>query len=194
MTTSYADAFVESAKRALGATEVRSGFVAPVGGQEFEPLSPGAHIARLYGLIDLGKQDGIYGPKHQVLLMFEVLDAKRDDGEPYIVSKRTGFSMNEKATLRSIVGSWRGKKLSNDEAKSFDLQTLLGKQAQLQISHNDGKDGRVYANIAGVFPTNSPNLPHTKTEIAYSIANHDQDAFEALPEWVQKTINARVVD
>jgi hypothetical protein len=71
-----------------------------------------------------------------------------EDGKKYAlwVDKWFRLSMNEKATLRKFIGQWRGRPISDAEAKRYNVAALLHQSALLQISHNVTPD-RTYANI-----------------------------------------------
>lgn len=142
-----------------------SGFVAPSNDSNrlnTPLLSQGYHLGILYGLIDLGTQDGgNFGPKHQALLAFEfpLQTAVFYEGEqpkPYANFNRETFSMASKSNLRkNFIEPMLGRKLDDKEAETFDISSLLGKQFSIYIQHTpDGK----YANIASIQPLNQQNI------------------------------------
>lgn len=191
---------VEAARRALEAEVVASpgqptpGFIATAGGgSEYAPCPTGAHIARCFAVIALGVQESTYGTSRKLLLMWEVLDAKRDDGEPHILSRQFTMSTHKKAALRNVIDSWRGKPLTDEQAKAYDVSKLLGQHAQLQVQHRDSPTGKTYANIAGVFPPPVHEIPkHTREDILFDAERPDPATYAKLPEWVQRICDERV--
>lgn len=172
-----------------------SAWHAPIGDSDsFEPCPPGGHQARVISLVNLGWQESVYGVAQKILFMFEILDATRDDGFPYIVTKQYTLSMHEKAALRKALDGWRGKAMTDDEARKFDLSKLLGQYCQLQIQHKESSSGRMYAGIAGIFSLNQAQVtnPGTRDLLLYDAETGDPRVLETLPEWVQKICSERV--
>ena len=79
---------------------------------------------------------------------------KDDDGKTriYEVSQIYTASLHEKAKLRQHLESWRGRKFSEEELNSFELENLLGANCQLQVIHNIKDNGDTYANVQAVVP------------------------------------------
>jgi hypothetical protein len=125
------------------------------GGSSFTPCPAGSYLARCVQLIDLGTQtsnfDGEVKRARKVLVAWEVLDdeCRRDDGSPFILSKRFTQSLHEKAALRKTLASWRGRDFTPAELKGFDLAGVLGKDAFISVIHAE-KDLKTFANIAAV--------------------------------------------
>ena len=79
-------------------------------------------------------------------------DHTLDNGEvvPLWIDKWFTLSMYEKAALRKFLGQWRGKALSDSEAKAgFRVGDVLGRTALIQVSHNQVGD-KLYVNIDSV--------------------------------------------
>jgi hypothetical protein len=78
-----------------------------------------------------------------------------ENGVPYEVAQKVTASLHEKAKLRKLLESWRGRAFTPDELKGFDLDTVIGASCQLQLLHNvtkkDGKS-KTYANIQAIMP------------------------------------------
>lgn len=119
-----------------------AGFTAPEDGNNAEPkevVEAGVQHAICIGVADIGthmKRSETYGDKKKrmINLQFELVNV-RDKGEfegtPYdrrrVVGKKMPFSMHEKANLRKFLSAWRGKALTDAEAKAFDVAALVGK-------------------------------------------------------------------
>ena len=61
--------------------------------------------------------------------------------------------MHKSGTLRATLEGWRGRKFSEDEAKRFDLESLVGVNALLQVEHRVSEtSGETFANVRAVLP------------------------------------------
>ena len=149
-------------------------------------------------MVDLGTHEttGQFGTKRQrkVRLSFELPNEQavfnEEKGEqPYIVHRDYTFSMHEKAALRLFLEGWRGKKFTDEEAKSFDIATLLKVPAMLNIMHIE-RNGRTYANIgsASRLPKGLQCPPQITPAVEFSLADFDEEVYDGLPEWLQKKI------
>jgi len=92
------------------------------------------------------------GLQDKTMLVWHIDEINPTDGKPYAVFKRYTASLHEKATLRHDLESWRGRKFSPEELKSFDLERLIGVNCQIQVLHKAGKNGKVYANAVSIVP------------------------------------------
>lgn len=161
------------------------------GGSTFTPCPAGSYLARCVRLVDMGTQKTEYQGEvktaRKVLLAFEVLDdeARRDDGEPFVLSKRYTLSLHEKAALRKDLASWRGRDFTPEELKGFDLKTILGKDCFLSVVEAT-KGDRIYSNIASIMrppkgmtaPEGTGNEPLLYWDM--SAANPDWQALQQL--------------
>ncbi len=114
----------------------------------FTPCPDGVHNAVLVDVVDLGMCDTQFGPKHKLTLVWQV-EEKMESGKPFLVSKRYGASLHKRSTLRKDLKSWRGRDFTDEEAKEFELDDLVGVNAQLVIEHNE-HEGTIYANVIAI--------------------------------------------
>jgi len=125
------------------------------GGTSYTPCPAGSYLARCVQLIDLGTCASTFEgqTKHakKVLIAWEILDdeCRRDDGAPFILTKRFTQSLHEKSALRKTFVSWRGCDFTAEQLKGFDIVNVLGKDAFISVVHVE-KDGKTFANIAAV--------------------------------------------
>jgi hypothetical protein len=123
----------------------------------FKVIDPGTYLSRCTTLVDLGTQktefSGETKSAHKVLLGFEILDTeqRRDDGAPFVLSKRFTLSLHEKSAMRKTLEGWRGRAFTPQELKGFDLKSILNKGCLISVSTVE-KDGKTYANITNVVP------------------------------------------
>lgn len=169
------------------------------GDGDFKPCPAGNHIAVCDIIADLGVQPGgKFGDKHQVYIRYEIPGERIEyskDGKKYdmpaIIGRRFTASMHEKAGLRIMLESWRGKRFDDPEAEGFDIETVLGVGGMANVVHNV-KEGKLYANLASLAPL-PKGIPKPKAEnelIIYS-PDHPQNLAK-LPEWLQKVIGGQV--
>ncbi len=121
----------------------------------FTPCPSGNYLARCVRLIDIGtvseEYQGETKTARKILLSFEILDdeVRREDGSPFLLSKRYSLSLHEKASLRKDLSSWRGRDFTADELRGFEMRNVLGKDLLLGVIQRE-KDGKTYANISSL--------------------------------------------
>lgn len=118
---------------------------------KFTPAPEGLHVACCCDVVDLGVSDHGFGEKHYVEVRW-MLESEDDGGRRFIVRRRYTLSLNEKAALRKDLETWRGRKLSGDELRGFDLEKLVGVGCQLQVVHRLSERGGTFANVQAVIP------------------------------------------
>lgn len=168
------------------------------GSGNFEPVVAGSHAARCVSVIDLGVQQTPWGGKEKCYIGFEVpaqrvewtdKDGKEHEGPAFIGMTLTN-SINEKSILGQLLTSWRGVPFTEDERKGFDLFTILGAPALINVIHKE-KEGKTFANITGIMRLpQGMVVPNPETElVGYSpMDNKTAGNFEKLPEWLQKKV------
>lgn len=108
-------------------------------------------------VVDKGLMDGPWGPKEKVQFRwfseFEMPpDKVGEDGIPnYMITSLYTNSLHERATLRKHLTAWRGKPFTEEELKGFDLETVIGANAMILVTHNK-KDDRTYGNVEAITP------------------------------------------
>ncbi len=114
----------------------------------------GTYPAVLVGIIDLGTHVEEYGGKskdtHKILLVWELAGMKEPGTQiPVTIGRDYTFSLQEKANLSKLIGTWRGKPLT--EGEDFDITKMLAAPCLLTISHKTAKESEnVYAVVTGV--------------------------------------------
>jgi hypothetical protein len=167
------------------------------GGGDYKPAPAGAHVARCFRIVDLGTQEttfkGETKHQHQILVTWELptnlMTEGESNGKPYTVNQRFTASLSEKATLRKVLESWRGRKFTPAELAGFDLANILGKPCLLNVVHTD-KGERVYANIASVMqvPGGMVVPPQANPSLFFSLSAFDAAALESLPDALKEKI------
>lgn len=116
------------------------------------PAPEGLFQAVCVDVIDLGIVKSSFGDKHKVAIYWQIDQVNEESGKRFLVTKRYTASLNEKATLRKDLETWRSKKFTKEELDGFDLEVLLGVNCQVQVVHNASDDGTIYANVQAVVP------------------------------------------
>ena len=158
---------------------------------DFKLVPEGTHLARCYSMVDIGLQETPFGDKEQVVLYWEISEQKMDDGRPMIIYSTYTNSMHEKSNLRRDIESWRGRKLTEDESKAFDLRVVLGHPCQLSVVHRNAANGNTYANVQAVtgIPKGLP-VPEAINDVICFDLDADGDV-SVLPEWLQRKVSDR---
>ncbi len=170
------------------------------GGSDFEPVTAGTYAARCYSMVHIGTTTEEFEGKAKTLnkirlsweLPTELKEFKEGEGEkPFFVSKEFTLSMHEKSSLRKYLEAWRGKAFTEDEAKSFDVTKLLGKECLVSIIHEVKKE-KTYAKIASVstLPKGMVCPPQINESFEFNYDPFDQEKFLSLPEWLRKKMEA----
>jgi hypothetical protein len=175
-------------------------------GRDFEPIPPGLHLARLVGIYDVGLQRGEYKGErkdtHKVIFKFEIpgfrVKFERDGQEidaPGIIYQWFTNSISEKANLRQFIESWTSKPLTSENVKDgIPLDKLLGFCGQLNIKHEEGRDGGPRARILNIVPISAEQRdasrkPAESTIQLFTVSEYTQAAYDGLPPFIRKLVD-----
>ena len=151
--------------------------------KDFEIPGDGLYQAVLADVVDLGDQPTMYGVKPRVRLVF-VLAETDSEGRPFRLMQHMTKSLHEKAALYKAVRRLLGK----EPPDSLDLETLIGKQCQLDVVQNEGSEGKMYANIANVLsPVKGQAVGIPQDFVRNCDKDNDQKKAVATPKTQQKT-------
>ena len=120
----------------------------------FEAAPEGLWQAVCVDVVDKGMQMTPWGEKPKCAIYWQLSDdaGLTEDRNRFLVVQQYGLSLHEKATLRKVLESWRGKQFSEQELQGFDLESVIGSNCQLQIVRVVKGEGREYANVQAVVP------------------------------------------
>lgn len=167
--------------------------VRATGGGDFELTPEGIYIARCFRIIDLGTQttefNGESRSRQKIVISWELLDpeTKMKDGRPFSISKRYTASLHEKAQLRKDLQAWRGKRFTDEELEGFDLKNVLGAYCQLQVVHEEGKNGATYDNVDAIMATREKPAG-INPEVYFDISEPDLAVFDSLSDRLKEHI------
>jgi len=161
----------------------------------YTPAPAGNHVAICYGVVDLGTQkntfDDAKGPKPKVRLLWELHGELKDDGTLFTIGASYTNSLNEKASLRKMLESWRGVAFTAEELKGFHLGKIVGKSCMISIVHEPKKTGGgMRDTIKGIatMPKGIPVPKQVNPTLQFDLDSYSDSVFEALPEYLQKWI------
>lgn len=165
------------------------------------PLPGGTYMGVCIAVVDLGEQYEQFDKQKQgkyvdqCMFIFELpserVEVDGEDKPRWISSKRLTQSLHERSKLASILESWRGQPLSEqDISDGFDLSDMLGQPAMLTVSLKERKDGTPCNHLTGVsgFPKGIPAPQPESDLVRFDADDPDAEALSKLPEWVQDII------
>jgi hypothetical protein len=193
------EAHIRAEEANQGHQRTQMGLTAKTGGTTV-PVEAGTWPAVCPGYADLGTQASKFGTKRKVMIFWDIPDQRIDverNGRmvslPRRISRRFTLSLGKRASLRAMLEAWRGRAFTEEELKGFDLDKIVGAPCLLNVTHDSGEDGSVYANVQTVMALPrgmaAPALENDK--FAY-IAVREDGAFipppDTLIEWVREII------
>lgn len=164
------------------------------------PVEAGPTRGVCYMCVDLGTAMNEFDGKmqRQILLGFELPDIRehikidgRDVDSARTINMFLNFSMNEKAKLRLHLQSWRGKEFTDDEIKTFDLFSVVGKTALLNIVHKTkpGKGTKADINSITALPKGMSSAISDRPPMVFSLADPDHNELTGdIPQWVANIV------
>ncbi len=170
--------------------------IAKESGSTFTPAPAGTHVARCIGVISLGTQQPNspqFNAAFKVMLIWELPNEMLgDSGKAMTVSAEFTCSLGEKANLRHILESWRGRAFTKEELAGFDVNTVLDKPCMVSVIHKESAKGRTYAAVNAVttLPKGTTCPARVNPLQLFEIEHGRNEVFKALPEFVQNKIAA----
>ncbi|HEX7906210.1 MAG TPA: hypothetical protein VF487_20190 [Chitinophagaceae bacterium] len=167
-------------------------------GKQRELIPAGNYIARCYQMIEIGTVEEVIMGQTKTLskvrigweLPEETRVFKEENGEqPFVISQEFTLSLNEKANLRKMLASWRGKDFTEEEAKSFDVSKLIGVPCMLNVIHKPSKTDptKIYEQIGSVSPlpksVKCPDQVNKTVKLEYDSFNWD--LFNTMPDFIK---------
>lgn len=162
-------------------------------GETREPIPAGNYFGAIIGVYDLGTQPGgQYGPKHQILLQFELHRKKgvcRDkEGRTLLISKFYSLAFGPKSELRPDVEAILNRSFTEEEARDgYDVTQLVDCVCRLTIKHEPRKDGKGMRDvISSISPCDEddPEISPESDSIVYDDITADYP--DGMPEWIQR--------
>ena len=169
------------------------------GGKQFQLPKTGLFPAIFCRLEDLGTQtstwDGQEKSQHKIRIVWELPTQKAvfkegNPPEPFVVSSTYTLGLGGKYSLRRDIEGYLGRTLTEKEAKSFDLNALIGKTCMVSLKASTGKDGKDYVNISGVNPPmDGVQVPNPSVESwIWDMGKPDWAVFAKLGKYTREKI------
>lgn len=161
--------------------------------KSYDPIPADIHMGVCVWLYDVGTHENQYGKKsRRGIISFELPDVRIDiehDGEalnlPRMISKEYTLSLHKKANLRLHLEAWRGSVFSPEELKGFDLQKILGKNAMLQVVHEQKDNGEIRAKLNAILPLYKGIVgKEPETAVRFFAFGESTEIPEGTPEWI----------
>lgn len=174
--------------------------VVPNNSVEFKPVPAGSHAARCYQFVHIGTVTEVIQGKEVVLnkarFTFELPDELRDDGKPNVISEEFTLTMSKKGNLRKFLDGMLGHALTEEEAKSFDVESLIGKTCLLNVIHKiSPSKGTTYAKINNASPL-PKGMKCGEAVNPVLIINYtdafDEMIIDTLPDFIKNKIKSSV--
>jgi hypothetical protein len=142
--------------------------------------------------VELGMQPGYQGgsDEDKVYLSFELPNAKKSNGEPFLVGRYYSIKWGPKANWTKVVKALLGRAPAVGEAVTPD--DLIGKGCQVVIVHELRDDGGKVGKIESLIPLpQGDEVPKTENGfVFFDFEKKPQVVFDSLPEFLQKSIEA----
>ena len=170
------------------------GYITESAGGDFKPTPEGQHVMVCIRIIDIGTQKTEFNgeTKHQrkVVIFWEIPGERTDDNRPMLHSEKFTWSFHEKANLRKVLESWRGRKFKEEDfsgpPNGFHIKNVLGVPCYGQIIHEQATNGKTYANLSSImaFPGKKDDWPRVEGDLAFfDLDAPDMTIFDSLSDY-----------
>ena len=160
------------------------------GGGNRQLPEKGVHNAVCSKVFDLGMHPNTFdtskSDQQKCMLVFELEALIEDEASEYFGKRllqhaELTVSLNEKATLKRFLESWRKKEFTQQEIdEGFDIHKLVGVQCTLNIIHKTAKtSGKERAEVDAIMPA-LKNAPMMNPELPKNWC----------PDWIKTKISA----
>lgn len=157
--------------------------------KQYERPEGGTYAARCVNLIEMGTHtEADFNDKTKMVDKKKIkitweLNELMSDGRPFVVSWDGNTSFNEKSTLFKMLQSWRGKPFTDEEKRSFALNTILDKPCMLNVTLNE----KGYNKVVGVMPLpKGMTIPERHNDLVeFTIDMIGTETFTKLPNFIK---------
>lgn len=163
-----------------------------------ELVPSGNYVARCYKMIQIGTVTEVINGESKQLQKVRIgwefpndmkVFSEEKGPQPISVDEEYTLSMGDKANLRKMLASWRGKDFSMDEAKAFDVTKLVGVPCMVNIIHIQSKRdaSKTYSKVGSVSSIpKGVNVPaQVNKTFVLSYDSFDYDKFNSLPDFIK---------
>jgi hypothetical protein len=95
------------------------------------------------------------------------------------------LTLNKQSALRTDLEGWRGRSLTPDELKSFDLPSMVDIPCQVVVGYRE-KDGVIRAEIRSLsaLPKGVQAAPAKSETLIFDMDTRDESVLAELPDWL----------
>jgi hypothetical protein len=168
-------------------------------GASFELMEPGNYPAILCEFVEIGTvmtsfQGGPEKPVKKIMLGFEIPSERVKFGdEPeraQLIRMEFSQYLSPKASLRGFLNAWRGKDLTEDELKGFNLLSLMGASGLLNVGHKPGTGknvGKTFYEALGMsrLPKGSAKPEPFTAQRVLTYRKWSWEIYSGLPKYIQ---------
>lgn len=124
-------------------------------GGNFEKVPLGSHVARCIAVIDIGTRSGPFGSKRDCMIRWELpteIMQSSQDGDCFTISAFYTQSLSDKANLRAMLKSWRGRDFTQEELQGFDPKKMLNAPCLINVIEKVNGKNEVIHVVGSVSP------------------------------------------
>jgi len=154
-----------------------------VGMGNYEREIPPAKLHRgcITGIYNIGRQFNNFFQTWNGTLKFKFeLDTLTSQGKPFVIYQDYTASMGAKANLRKLVHSIEGRDITNVEAASYSVGSILGRSVFIQTTQKNKIDGSLKYSIINIMPCDTILSPIVTPEKWDFRTSNPNDA----PNWI----------
>ena len=164
-----------------------------------ELIPSGNYVGRCYSIVDLGTQDSKFGKNHQGYMTFELptemkVFNKEKGEQPCVVGMYFNFYLGNTTKFGQFLTAWRGKEMTDEEMKNFDVKKLLGAVGLVNVTIKEKNGAKFNDFTISQLPKGMTAPPQINPTIFFEFpesglkSDFDENTYLNLPEWQQKII------
>ncbi len=150
---------------------------------EYEKPPMGLNQAVISGVYDIGTQEFTYqgetSHNPQIVILLELAELQKEGenaGKPFQLIKFENLYMSKNAKLRKNIAAILGKTMSDEEAKTYDIEKLVGMNCYVSLIDNNGK---IKVDSFVAIPPSVPKIKPTVTKEPEFITKKRGESVEA---------------
>ena len=140
--------------------------------KQYELQPEGVQRARLSEINDLEPTINSRGKEQERIRFVWESNQVNSSGYPFKVWQTFNLTLHPKSFLSKAISDITGK----EAGEEFDIDSLIGVVVDLVIKHNEGNDGRVYANVVAIMRLQTKAEGAEEKRVAAATAKVKQNA------------------
>jgi len=170
----------------------------------YKKVPPGTHLARLYRIVDLGRQESSFNGTSKIVskaMFFFEVHGDDDEGNPLVTTKNEPLSISKTYTLSTNENSGLGKDIISWFApeylnkKNYEVSQTIGLWCMISVKPITMKDGKELTVIDKITATptgyKKRGFPQPYAELkTFNISEPDMALFETFSDYLKVKIQA----